>query len=110
MSCDSLFEYVLTLCPDELLYEFTALEEQDRRDAAYPEAGGEFLILVYIALTDDGTTFVFVGELIDEWPYHLAGTAPSSPKVYDDELITSDELVEVLAVDYLCHEFSFPYV
>ena len=97
---DRLLQSVLALSADLLLYDFTALDEDDRRDVAYTEAAGKLGILVDVALTDDDLTFVFLCELFDDGSHHLAGAAPSGTEVEDYGLVAGDERVEVLAVDF----------
>lgn len=97
---DGLLQSVLALCTDLLFYDFTTLDEDDRGDVAYTEATWKVLVLVYVALTDDDLAFVFLSEFVDDGSYHLARAAPRSTEVKDYGLVTGDERVEVLAVDF----------
>lgn len=97
---DGLLEHVLTLSTDHLVDDLSPLDEEDGGDVAYAEATWQIIVLVDVALADDYLAFVFLGELFDEWTYHLAGTAPSGPKVYDYGFVASGERVKVLAVDF----------
>lgn len=94
---------LLALCTHELIYYLTALDEEDCRDVTDAEASWQIAIGVYIALTYDGSAFVFLSQLFDDRAYHHARAAPGSPKVYYDQLALGGEGLKVLVCDCQCH-------
>jgi hypothetical protein len=68
-----------------LLRDDTAVDEDDEvGDSADAEAGGECGVLFRIHLEDDGLAGHFGSSASDLRRHHAAGTAPCSPKVYED--------------------------
>src|SRR5687767_4450323 len=59
---DQLLERVLVGEADDLFDELSALEQQERRDAADAETPGDARIVVHVQLADDHTAIVIGGE------------------------------------------------
>jgi hypothetical protein len=80
-----------------LVDDLAALEQDeggDGPDAKFSGGGG---IIIYIHLGDDHLAFEFRSQLINNWPYSLAGPAPRCPKI--------DQTGKRIA-DYFTFEFT----
>ena len=86
----------LIIVSDPLTDQLTALEDEERRDAADAEAGRDLRVLVDVELGHLGLALVLVGELIDERSDLLARTTPRRREVDEDgDVGLEDQLVEV---------------
>jgi len=90
--------------PDDLLHDLTALEQQQRRDAADAELERRIRILIHVQLSDDHLAVVILRQLVDRGRQPLARAAPFCPEINEYGRSARDRLVEV-AVGQCLHFF-----
>lgn len=95
-SLDDLNELSLGLCTYKLVHYLTVFDEKDSRYVANAELTRKLWVAIHIALADSYTTLVVLSQLLDNRTYHLARTAPSSPKVYNNILVLLYKSFEAL--------------
>ena len=92
-----------------LVNNFALLEDDDGRDAADAQLGGDFVGFVAVVLDDLSTAVKGVGSLFEARGEHTAGTAPGSPEVDENrQFVLDDSGFEVGVVDVknFAHDIS----
>src|SRR3954469_6049387 len=92
---DDLLQHILVGDTYDLCDDLTALEEEQRGDAADAELGRGVRVVVDVQLADHDLAVVIPGELVHRRRQALAGPAPFRPEVHQDGLAAVDRAVEV---------------
>ena len=90
---DLFLDHILRNKAHNLIGNLAALEEQQRRNTANPEARGRSAVLIHVDLGHLQLAGLGSGNAIDDRPNGLAGTAPDSPKIHQDRLLTLKHLL-----------------
>jgi len=116
-SCDVLvddfLERVLVGQTDNLFDHLSALEQEERRNAADTELERGIGVLVDVQLTDHHPAVIVAGELFHGGSEAATRTAPFRPEINEYGFFAVDRLIEVAVRDRLnlvgCHRFCAPY-
>lgn len=95
MLVDDSLQRVLICQPDHLLDHLSALEQQQRGNAANAELERRIRVLVDVQLPHDDLPVVVRREFVDRRGQPLAGAAPFRPKINEYGCSAGDRLVEV---------------
>jgi hypothetical protein len=76
------FDVGFGACADKSVDKFTVFKEKQCRDTLSRIAHSGHLVFIYIEFYDLNPACIIRGELIEDWRYHAAGTAPGSPAVH----------------------------
>ena len=100
---DLLCEGCLGGCTYGLVYYLAVLDEDDGGDVAYAKLAGEVVVVVNVALADNNTSFILLGQGFDVGSNFFLGSTPCSPEVYYYGFTLSEEGLEIAVCDLYCH-------
>ena len=95
-----------------LVNNFAVLEDDDGRNAADAELGGDFVGFVAVVLDDLSTAVKGFSSLFEARGEHAAGAAPGSPEVNENRQFGLDDggfEVGVVDVKNFAHDISMRY-
>jgi len=78
---------------NEPVNKFPIFEEKQRWDALGRVSHCGHLVLIYIEFYDLNPACILRSELIEDWRYHAAGTAPGGPAVHHYRVQAGENLV-----------------
>src|SRR3979411_1582485 len=97
---DLLFEVSLGLVADDPISGLAAAEQDQAGNAQAAELRGRLRVGIDVELGDGDPAGILQGQLLDDWPQHLAGCAPGCPEVQQHELLGgADGSLEILISD-----------
>lgn len=89
---------------DDLILDFTVLEEEQERDGLDVVFDRQFACFVDVDLYDFCLTFQLTRELVEDGSDHFAGTAPFRPEIDKDGLFGVDDFrCEIGFCHVSCH-------
>src|SRR5215467_2196544 len=101
MSLENLFDSRLRQGSDNLVDQFSFLQDKHCGNGHYVESGGCSEILISVQFAERHLPLVLLGQGVNDRAHYSAGTTPGSPTVDQSKLVSRDKLVKGLISN--CH-------